>query len=100
MPLFFYDVENLVRVLFRNGGGVLQFTHIKNGKARQVDGSNKPVASRRALTEGTIELKPETINLQSVFNSFIIENVLRLFKLDGGIKFDELYSTKGGDLVQ
>jgi hypothetical protein len=26
--------------------------------------------------------------------------VLRLFKLDGGIKFDELYSTKGGDLVQ
>jgi hypothetical protein len=26
--------------------------------------------------------------------------VLRLFKLDGGIKFDELYSTKGGNLVQ
>jgi hypothetical protein len=80
---------------------IYPFTHIKDGKAQQVDGSNKPVASRRALAEGTIELKPETINLQSVFNSFIIENVLRLFKLDIGIKFDDLYSTKeGDDLVQ
>jgi cyclic pyranopterin phosphate synthase len=39
----------------------MEFTHIKNGKAQQVDISNKPVASRRALAEGTIELKPETI---------------------------------------
>jgi cyclic pyranopterin monophosphate synthase len=39
----------------------MDFTHIKNGKAQQVDISNKPVASRRALAEGTIELKPETI---------------------------------------
>jgi molybdenum cofactor biosynthesis protein MoaC len=39
----------------------MEFTHIKNGKAQQVDISNKPVASRRALAEGTIELKPETV---------------------------------------
>jgi cyclic pyranopterin phosphate synthase len=39
----------------------MEFTHIKNGKAQQVDISGKPVASRRALAEGTIELKPETI---------------------------------------
>jgi cyclic pyranopterin phosphate synthase len=39
----------------------MEFTHIKNGKAQQVDISDKPVASRRALAEGTIELKPETI---------------------------------------
>ena len=39
----------------------MEFTHIRNGKAQQVDISNKPVASRRALAEGTIELKPETI---------------------------------------
>ncbi len=39
----------------------MEFTHIKNGKSQQVDISNKPVASRRALAEGTIELKPETI---------------------------------------
>ncbi len=39
----------------------MEFTHIKNGKAQQVDISNKAVASRRALAEGTIELKPETI---------------------------------------
>ncbi|MGZ8886593.1 MAG: cyclic pyranopterin monophosphate synthase MoaC, partial [Halobacteriota archaeon] len=39
----------------------MEFTHIKNGKAQQVDISNKQVASRRALAEGTIELKPETV---------------------------------------
>jgi cyclic pyranopterin monophosphate synthase len=39
----------------------MEFTHIKNGKAQQVDISNKPVVSRRALAEGTIELKPETV---------------------------------------
>jgi cyclic pyranopterin phosphate synthase len=39
----------------------MEFTHIKNGKAQQVDISDKPVASRRALAEGTIVLKPETI---------------------------------------
>ena len=39
----------------------MEFTHIKNGKAQQVDISNKPIALRRALAEGTIELKPETI---------------------------------------
>ena len=40
----------------------MEFTHIKNGMAQQVDISNKPVALRRALAEGTIALKPETIN--------------------------------------
>jgi cyclic pyranopterin monophosphate synthase len=39
----------------------MEFTHIKNGKAQQVDISNKPIALRRALAEGIIELKPETI---------------------------------------
>lgn len=39
----------------------MEFTHIKNGKAQQVDISNKPIALRRALAEGTIELKPETV---------------------------------------
>jgi cyclic pyranopterin phosphate synthase len=39
----------------------MEFTHIKNGKAQQVDISDKPIALRRALAEGTIELKPETI---------------------------------------
>jgi len=39
----------------------MEFTHIKNGKSQQVDISSKPVASRRALAEGTIELKPDTI---------------------------------------
>jgi len=40
----------------------MDFTHIKDGKAQQVDISDKPVASRRALAEGTIELKPETVD--------------------------------------
>lgn len=40
----------------------MEFTHIKNGMAQQVDISNKPVALRRALAEGTIALKPETIS--------------------------------------
>ena len=40
----------------------MHFTHIQNGKARQVDITNKPVAYRRALAEGTIELKSETVN--------------------------------------
>jgi cyclic pyranopterin phosphate synthase len=39
----------------------MEFTHIKNGKSQQVDISNKPIALRRALAEGIIELKPETI---------------------------------------
>jgi cyclic pyranopterin phosphate synthase len=39
----------------------MEFMHIKNGKAQQVDISDKPIALRRALAEGTIELKPETI---------------------------------------
>jgi cyclic pyranopterin phosphate synthase len=39
----------------------MEFTHIKNGKTQQVDISNKPIALRRALAEGFIELKPETI---------------------------------------
>jgi len=40
----------------------MHFTHIQNGKAQQVDISNKPVAYRRALAEGTIELKSETVD--------------------------------------
>jgi cyclic pyranopterin monophosphate synthase len=40
----------------------MDFTHIKDGKAQQVDISDKPIASRRALAEGTIELKPETVD--------------------------------------
>lgn len=40
----------------------MEFTHIKNGMAQQVDISNKPVALRRAVAEGTIALKPETIS--------------------------------------
>jgi len=40
----------------------MDFTHIKDGKAQQVDISDKPVASRRALAEGTIELKSETVD--------------------------------------
>jgi cyclic pyranopterin phosphate synthase len=40
----------------------MNFTHIKDGKAQQVDISDKPVASRRALAEGTIALRPETID--------------------------------------
>jgi len=40
----------------------MHFTHIQNGKAQQVDISDKPVAYRSALAEGTIELKSETID--------------------------------------
>jgi cyclic pyranopterin phosphate synthase len=40
----------------------MDFTHIKDGKAQQVDISDKPIASRRALAEGTIELKLETVD--------------------------------------
>ncbi len=40
----------------------MQFTHIQDGKARQVDVSNKPNVSRRAIAEGSIELRPETID--------------------------------------
>jgi len=40
----------------------MHFTHVQNGKAQQVDISEKPVAYRYALAEGTIELKPETVD--------------------------------------
>jgi cyclic pyranopterin phosphate synthase len=40
----------------------MHFTHIQNGKAQQVDISDKPVAFRRALAEGTIDLKSETVD--------------------------------------
>ncbi|MGZ4940518.1 MAG: cyclic pyranopterin monophosphate synthase MoaC [Halobacteriota archaeon] len=39
----------------------MQFTHIQNGKARQVDVSNKPNVVRRAVAEGNIVLRAETI---------------------------------------
>ena len=39
----------------------MRFTHIQDGKAQQVDISDKPTVFRRALAEGSIELKPETI---------------------------------------
>ncbi len=39
----------------------MQFTHIQDGKARQVDVTNKPRVFRRAAAEGTIELRPETV---------------------------------------
>ncbi|MGZ4943386.1 MAG: cyclic pyranopterin monophosphate synthase MoaC [Halobacteriota archaeon] len=39
----------------------MPFTHIQDGKARQVDVSNKPTVFRRAIAEGSIELRPETI---------------------------------------
>ncbi len=39
----------------------MPFTHIQDGKARQVDVSAKPVVFRRAVAEGAIELRAETI---------------------------------------
>ncbi len=39
----------------------MQFTHIQDGKARQVDVSNKPNVVRRAVAEGNIVLRPQTI---------------------------------------
>ncbi len=39
----------------------MRFTHIQDGKARQVDVSNKPIVFRRAIAEGSIELRAETI---------------------------------------
>ncbi len=39
----------------------MPFTHIQDGKARQVDVSDKPNVLRRAVAEGSIELRPETI---------------------------------------
>ncbi|MGZ4903544.1 MAG: cyclic pyranopterin monophosphate synthase MoaC [Halobacteriota archaeon] len=39
----------------------MPFTHIQDGKARQVDVSNKPTVFRRAIAEGSIELRPETV---------------------------------------
>ena len=39
----------------------MQFTHIQDGKARQVDVSKKPNAVRRAVAEGNIVLRPQTI---------------------------------------
>jgi cyclic pyranopterin phosphate synthase len=40
----------------------MHFTHIQDGKAQQVDITDKPVAHRRALAEGTIQLKSETVD--------------------------------------
>jgi cyclic pyranopterin phosphate synthase len=40
----------------------MHFTHIQNGKAQQVDITDKPIAYRRALAEGTIQLKSETVD--------------------------------------
>jgi cyclic pyranopterin phosphate synthase len=40
----------------------MHFTHIQNGRAQQVDITDKPVAYRRALAEGTIQLKSETVD--------------------------------------
>jgi cyclic pyranopterin phosphate synthase len=39
----------------------MEFTHIKEGEAQQVDITGKPIAIRRALASGFIELKPDTI---------------------------------------
>ncbi len=39
----------------------MPFTHIQDGKARQVDVSNKPNVVREATAEGSIELRPNTI---------------------------------------
>lgn len=39
----------------------MRFTHIQDGKARQVDVSDKPSVFRRATAEGSIELRAETV---------------------------------------
>jgi cyclic pyranopterin phosphate synthase len=39
----------------------MHFTHIKNGKAQQVDISDKPTSVRRAVAAGCIDLKSKTI---------------------------------------
>jgi len=39
----------------------MEFTHIKEGAAQQVDITGKPITVRRAVASGFIELKPSTI---------------------------------------
>ena len=39
----------------------MELTHIKEGEAQQVDITGKPIAIRRAIASGFIELKPDTI---------------------------------------
>ena len=39
----------------------MEFTHIKEGAAQQVDITGKPITVRRAVASGFIELKPNTI---------------------------------------
>ncbi len=39
----------------------MELTHIKEGEAQQVDITGKPIAIRRAVASGFIELKPDTI---------------------------------------
>jgi cyclic pyranopterin phosphate synthase len=39
----------------------MEFTHIKEGAAQQVDITGKPITVRRAVANGFIELKPNTI---------------------------------------
>ncbi len=39
----------------------MEFTHIKDGKPQQVDISDKPISLRRAVAEGFIDLRSETV---------------------------------------